>query len=193
MTVRAWSGWSHELAQQAVARVETGSLTPALSRRERESRTPVGDVPESHSCEPSPSVPANPRPIPLKPAVSDFSFSPREKAGMRAACDSPCSSVHGSQVWFFEQGALHEAVARVETGFPHPGPLPEGEGVAYPGRRRAGIPLVRAVPIRSSEPPAHPSETRGERFLLLPPGEGRDEGRLRLPSLHGSWPVSRSF
>jgi|GEM_PF-3249383 len=32
-----------------------------------------------------------------------------------------------------------------------------------------------------------------ERILLLPPKEGRDEGRLRLASLHGSWPVSSSF
>ena len=31
------------------------------------------------------------------------------------------------------------------------------------------------------------------RVLLLPPGEGRDEGRLRLPSLNGSWSQRGKF
>jgi len=43
-----------------------------------------------------------------------------------------------------------------------------------------------------NRPQLNPSKP-GERFLLLPLGEGRDEGRLRLPSLGGSRPVSGSL
>ncbi len=44
---------------EAIARVEPGSLTPTLSRRERVSLLPRNDRPEGHPCEPSQLVPAN--------------------------------------------------------------------------------------------------------------------------------------
>ncbi len=90
---------SMNLSVAAIARVDTGSLTPTLSRRERVSRPVLGDMPVPRSSEPSRPVPATTRLGPPKPA-------------------------------------------------------------------------------------AH--------VLLLPPGEGRDEGRSLQPSRPGSWPVSRS-
>jgi len=43
-----------------------------------------------------------------------------------------------------------------------------------------------------TRPQLNPSKP-AERSLLLPQGESRDEGRLRLPSLGGSRPVSGSL
>ncbi len=47
------------LPMQAIARVETGSLTPALSQRERVSRPALGEMPGPHPCEPSRRVLVN--------------------------------------------------------------------------------------------------------------------------------------
>jgi|GEM_PF-4623814 len=87
-------GAFHEPGQSAVARVGTGALTPPLSPRERESRMTCGDAPESQAYEPSRVVSANARPT-LRNPRRRFSFSPREKAGMRSARYIPRYSVHG--------------------------------------------------------------------------------------------------
>ena len=88
------SGVLHEPGQSAVARVGKGFLTPTLSRRERESR-----ITRNSSLEPDRPSRQIPFQQTLGPALRNpwcaFSFSPREKAGMRAACDSPHSTVHG--------------------------------------------------------------------------------------------------
>jgi hypothetical protein len=47
------SGFSMNIPMEAIARVETGSLTLTLSRRERVSLLPRNDRPEGHPCEPS--------------------------------------------------------------------------------------------------------------------------------------------
>ncbi len=52
-------GLPMNLSRQAIARVETGSLTPALSQGERVSRPALGDMPVPRSSEPSQLVPAN--------------------------------------------------------------------------------------------------------------------------------------
>jgi hypothetical protein len=73
---------SMNLPMPAIARVETGSLTPTLSRRERVSRPSLRDM-----TEPRPSDPSY-RPTPslaLRYPRGMFSFSLREKAGMRAS------------------------------------------------------------------------------------------------------------
>jgi hypothetical protein len=57
--IRESWGLSMNLPMQAFARVETGSLTPALSRGERVSRPALGDMPVPRSSEPSRLVPAN--------------------------------------------------------------------------------------------------------------------------------------
>jgi hypothetical protein len=66
------------LPMQAIARVETGSLTPALSRRERVSRPAPGDMPEPRPSEPSRIAPANARFRPSKPAVPILLLPPGE-------------------------------------------------------------------------------------------------------------------
>ncbi len=48
-----------KLPMQAIARVEAGSLTPTLSRRERVSLLSRNDRPQLHPYEPSQLVPAN--------------------------------------------------------------------------------------------------------------------------------------
>jgi len=64
------------------------------SRRERESR--IARKPWVEPKCPSRRIPFQRTPGPaLRNPLGDLSFSPREKAGMRAGCDSPCSTVHG--------------------------------------------------------------------------------------------------
>ncbi len=66
------------LPMEAIARVETGSLTPTLSRREREPHIPHGDMPELEPSEPSRPVPANTRLDPSKPAAHRLLLPPGE-------------------------------------------------------------------------------------------------------------------
>jgi len=67
-----------------------------------------------------------------------------------------------------------------------PPSFPQGAGVAYHPQLLAG-----SRPSEPSNPiPANPSPCSRKpaaRILLLPPGEGRDEGRLQSSSLNGSW------
>jgi hypothetical protein len=62
----------------AIARVEPGSLTPTLSRRERVSRPALGDMPEPRPSEPSRIAPANARLSPPKPAAHRLLLPPGE-------------------------------------------------------------------------------------------------------------------
>jgi hypothetical protein len=93
-------GLSMNLPMQAIARVEPGSLTPALSRGERVSRPALGDMPEPRPSEPSRIAPANAR-LALRNPRRRFSFSLREKAGMRAARSTPRAPVHGPSLFTF--------------------------------------------------------------------------------------------
>jgi len=147
-----------------------------------------------------PSEPSNPNPAnlwlcPPKPAERTLLLPPgegRDEGRLRLP------SLHGS--WSLNRSFLNTRLSmkrrRMEPrGFhraPHPNPLPAGEGVAYHPQLLAG-----AQPSEPSNPnPANlwlcPTKP-AERVLLLPPGEGRDEGRLRSSSLQGSWPLNRSF
>jgi len=67
---------------------------PTLSRGEREPRICTQLPAAAQLSEPSNRALANALSTLRNPRCA-FSFSPREKAGMRAACDSPRSSVHG--------------------------------------------------------------------------------------------------
>jgi hypothetical protein len=66
------------LSVAAIARVETGSLTPTLSRGERVSHIPHSDMPELQPSEPSRPVPANTQPNPSKPAGNILLLPPGE-------------------------------------------------------------------------------------------------------------------
>ncbi len=66
------------LAKQAIAGVEQGSLTPTLSRRERESRPALGDMPAPRPSEPSRIAPANARLSPPRPAAHPLLLPPGE-------------------------------------------------------------------------------------------------------------------
>ncbi len=66
------------LPMQAGARVETGSLTPALSRGERVSRPALRDMPELRPSEPSRIAPANARLTPPNPAAHGLLLPPGE-------------------------------------------------------------------------------------------------------------------
>jgi hypothetical protein len=67
-----------DLPMQAIARVETGSLTPTLSRQERVSRPALGDIPEPRPSEPSRLVPDNARLGPPKSAATLLLLPPGE-------------------------------------------------------------------------------------------------------------------
>jgi hypothetical protein len=58
------------LPMPAIARAETGSLTPTLSRGERVSRPALGDMPKPRPAEPSHFVPPYARLNPPKPAAT---------------------------------------------------------------------------------------------------------------------------
>ncbi len=66
------------LPMPAIARVEPGSLTPTLSRGERESRITRSDMPEPHPRELPGLVPANTWVIPSKPAATILLLPPGE-------------------------------------------------------------------------------------------------------------------
>jgi hypothetical protein len=85
---------SMHVSMQAIARVETGSLTPTLSQGERESLVSRRITPKSLRASrldsfrrTTGSILRNPRRL--------FSFSLREKAGMRAARLTPRAPVQG--------------------------------------------------------------------------------------------------
>ncbi len=63
---------------QAIARVETGSLTPALSRWERESQHALCDMPNAYPSEPSTLAAAKARLNPPKPAAQIHLLPPGE-------------------------------------------------------------------------------------------------------------------
>jgi mono/diheme cytochrome c family protein len=71
-------GASPEPSMQAIARVETGSLTPTLSRREREPRITRSDMPKPNPSEPFRLVPANAQLNPSKPAAPILLLPPGE-------------------------------------------------------------------------------------------------------------------
>jgi hypothetical protein len=93
-------GLPMNLPMQAIARVETGSLTPTLSRREREPHIPHGDMPELQPSEPSRPVPANTRPNPPKPAAHVLLLPPGE---FRDEGRLLHSSRHGSLPYLMSQ------------------------------------------------------------------------------------------
>jgi hypothetical protein len=149
----------------AIARVETGSLTPALSRGERVSRPARRNTPTPLPCEPSRFVPANTR-LTLRHPRSTFSFSLREKAGMRAARSTPRATAHGPTTCphlgkCFGPGTVPRQPSRGLKPAPSPRPSPVGRGcrvlpVATPPR------LFRASRRDSFQPtPGSPSDTRG--------------------------------
>ncbi len=65
-------------SMQAIARIEPGSLTPALSRRERVSRPALSDTPEPRPSVPSRIAPACARLNPPKPAAHLLLLPPGE-------------------------------------------------------------------------------------------------------------------
>jgi hypothetical protein len=177
----------------AIARVETGSLTPTLSRGERVSHIPHGDMPELQPSEPSRLVPANTRLRPSKPAGNILPLPPGEG---RDEGRSLHSSLHGSwsqyvsNYWksFHSMNLSRQAIARVEPGSLTP-PLSRGERESLLPRNDTLEPRPcepsRLVPANARLSPPKPAA----HLLLLPPGEGRDEGRSLHPRapVHGPW------
>ncbi len=133
------------LSMPAIARVETGSLTPSLSRRERESRPPRVDMLKPHPCEPSRLVPANPLLHPPTPAGNVLSLPPGEGRGEGR-------SLHSSLPGSWSQYAIRES-----WGLPmnHPSPAPDG----------------RSERLRLAEHPGFPKMPIPTRpILIAPPG-----------------------
>jgi hypothetical protein len=117
------------LSMAAIARIETGSLTPALSRGERELRMALGDLPECDPSEPSRLASANTLFDPPKSAAHVLLLPPGEGRDEGRALHS---SRHGSwsqHVSSFWKAFLSMNHASVAAGVP---PAVEG-GVSPPG------------------------------------------------------------
>jgi protein tyrosine phosphatase (PTP) superfamily phosphohydrolase (DUF442 family) len=131
---------SMNLSVAAIARVETGSLTPTLSQRERVSHIPHGDMPELQPSEPSRPVPANTRPNPSKHAGNILPLPPGEGRGEGRSLHS---SLHGSWSQYvsnFWKTFLPTNRSSVAAGVP---PAVEG-GVSPPGISSGSWPVSRS-------------------------------------------------
>ncbi len=95
-----------------MARVEVSSLTPTLSRREREPRRALGDIPEPQPCELSRLVSAN-TPFHLSQPAAQVLLLPAGEG--RDEGRSLRSSRGGS---WSQDGILYSVVIRMKTPFP---------------------------------------------------------------------------
>jgi SAM-dependent methyltransferase len=180
------------LLMQAFARVETGSLTPTLSRGERESRMPRGDTQKAHPSEPSRLVPANVRHHPPQPAGNVLLLTPGEGRdegrplhSSRLGSGSPCISMNpiAALVLLLIGSWTSHAAA------PAPSPTPIGTVVHWlfsPDRLQgssikpvAGSPDITPQGIRLLDDPAPARvELPGKNQSLV---AGTDLAKLNLP------------